>query len=59
MHIVFRSELKPKLHDYRTVQFQATVKPAEKANLLFELVQHQGHNAKQNNITLAEAAIAQ
>lgn len=53
-HIVFRSSLKPTLFDYRTVQFQATVPPATKTNLLFEVVQKQGHNEKQNNITLEE-----
>ncbi len=58
-HIVFRSSLKPTLFDYRTVQFQTQIAPAAKANLLFELVQHQGHNAKQNNITLEETQIGQ
>jgi hypothetical protein len=51
-HVVFRSSLNPSLHDYRTVQFQATVNPAEKRDLVYELVTKQGHNAKQNNVTL-------
>jgi hypothetical protein len=55
--IVFRSDLKPTLFDYRTVQFQTTVAPATKANLMFELVQHQGRNAKQNHITLEQAEV--
>jgi hypothetical protein len=56
-HIVFRSGLKAKNHDYQTVQYTATVKPAEKANLLYEVVQHQGRNAKQQNVTVEEAEI--
>ena len=55
--IIFRSSLKPTLFDFRTVQFQTTVAPATKANLLFELVQHQGRNAKQNHIVLEEAEV--
>jgi len=51
-HVVFRSALKPVLHDYRTPQFQATVPAATKTDLLFEVVRHQGRNAKQNNVTL-------
>jgi hypothetical protein len=56
-HMIFRSSLKPTLHDYRTVQFQTTVQPSAKANLMFELLQHQGRNAKQSNITLEEAQV--
>ena len=52
--IIFRSSLKPILFDFRTVQFQTTVAPAAKTNLLFELVQHQGRNAKQNHVTLED-----
>ncbi len=57
-HIVFRSQLKPKLHDYQTVEFTAKVAPAKKADLVFEVVRKQGTNAKQNNITLEAAALA-
>jgi hypothetical protein len=56
-HIVFRSALEPTLHDYQTVQFQKHVATGEKADLLFELVQHQGYNAKQQNVTLEQAEI--
>ena len=55
--MVFRSGLKAKNHDYQTVEYTATVKPGEKADLLYEIVQHQGHNAKQNNVTVEEAEI--
>jgi hypothetical protein len=53
-HIVFRSQLEPKLHDFQTVQFTARVKPGEKKELRYEVIQRQGHNAKQNNVTLEE-----
>jgi hypothetical protein len=56
-HVVFRSELNPALHDFQTVQFGRTVEPAKKADLLFEIVRHQGRNAKQNNVTLEKAEI--
>jgi hypothetical protein len=56
-HVVFRSELNPTLYDFQTVQFGRTVEPAKKADLLFEIVRHQGRNAKQNNVTLEKAEI--
>jgi len=56
-HVTFRSRLEPRLHDYQTVQFATRVQPGDKKNLLFEVVQRQGHNAKQNNVTLEEANI--
>ncbi len=51
-HIVFRSQLDPKLHDYQTVEYTTTVPPGKRADLLQEIIVHQGHNAKQNNVTL-------
>ena len=56
-HVVFRSGLKPALHDYQTVQFTATVEPAKRADLLFEIVRHQGRNSKQSNVTLETAEV--
>jgi len=56
-HVVFRSKLKAKNFDFQTVEYTATVKPAEKANLLYELLQHQGRNAKQQNVTVEEAEV--
>jgi hypothetical protein len=53
-HVIFRSLLEPKLHDYQTVEFAAKVQPGDKNDLLFEVVQRQGHNAKQGNVTLEE-----
>ena len=54
-HVVFRSALRPVQHDYRTVQFAATIGPATKSDLRFEVLRHQGRNAKQNNVTLEES----
>jgi hypothetical protein len=56
-HIVFRSSLEAKNHDYQTVEYTAAVKPGEKAELPYEVVQHQGRNAKQNNVTLEKAEV--
>ncbi len=53
-HVVFRSDLDPRLHDYRTVQYGAQIDAGEKRELSYELVTHQGYNAKQDNVTLAE-----
>ena len=53
-HAVFRSMLNPVLHDYRTVQFSSGVDAGKKADLLFELVNHQGHNARQNHVALED-----
>ncbi len=56
-HILFRSSLEAKNHDYQTVEYTATVEPAEKAELPYEVVQHQGRNAKQSNVTLEKAEV--
>jgi hypothetical protein len=56
-HVTFRSLLAPKLHDYRTVQFGTTVAAGKKADLKFEIIRHQGHNAKQNNVTLEQGEV--
>jgi len=55
--VTFRSELEAKNHDFQTVQYTAAVKPGEKAELLYEIVQRQGHNAEQNNVTIERAAV--
>jgi hypothetical protein len=55
-HVVFKSKLAAKLHDYQTVQFSAGVEPG-KRDLPFEIVRHQGRNAKQSNVTLEDAEI--
>jgi hypothetical protein len=57
-HVVFRSQLEPKLHDYQTVEFLSRVAAGKRADLLFEVVRKQGTSVKQNNVTLESAAIA-
>jgi hypothetical protein len=56
-HVTFRSLLEPKLHDYRTVQFATTVAAGKKADLTFEIIRRQGHNAKQNTVTLEQGEV--
>ena len=56
-HIVFRSGLGAKNFDYQTVQYSATVKPGQKSDLLYEVLQHQGRNTKQNSVTVEEGSI--
>jgi len=56
-HVIFHSDLPAENHDFQTVQFTAAVKPGEKAELLYEIVQMQGRNAKQNNVTIERAKV--
>jgi hypothetical protein len=57
-HVVFRSQLDPKLHDFQTIEYTATIPAGKRADLLQELVVHQGHNAKQNNVTLEAGGVS-
>jgi hypothetical protein len=57
-HVVFRGRLDPKLHDFQTVEYTATLPAGKRADLLQEIVRHQGRNAKQNNVTLEAADVA-
>jgi hypothetical protein len=56
-HVIFRSQLNVANHDFRTVQYTATVRAGEQADLLYEVLVHQGRNAKQNNVTLEAAEV--
>ena len=56
-HVVFRSQLDPKLHDYQTVEYKTTMPTGKRVALLQEIVRHQGRNAKQNNVTLETADV--
>jgi hypothetical protein len=56
-HVDFRSRLSPTLHDYQTVQFTTTLQSGKKTELPFEIVRHQGRNARQNNVTLVDADV--
>jgi hypothetical protein len=49
---VFRSNLDPKLYDFRSPEFAAEVAAGEKELLRYELVMHQGRNQKQTHVTL-------
>ncbi len=56
-YVVFRSELPAKNYDYQTVEYTAAVKPAEKVDLMYEVVQHQDQLAKQNNVTIERTPV--
>lgn len=56
-HVLFRSQLEPKMFDYQTVEVSAKVEAGAEKDLPFEVLQHQGHNAKQSNVTLETAAV--
>jgi hypothetical protein len=56
-HVVFKSQLKPTSFDFQTAQFTASVEAGKKSDLLFEIVRHQGRNAKQANVILEEGEI--
>jgi len=56
-HVVFRSGLDAKNHDYRTVQYTAAVKAGEKTDLVYEILEHQGRNKKQDNVTIEQAVV--
>jgi hypothetical protein len=56
-HIIYKSLLEPKLHDYQTVELHTTVPAGKKADNFFEIVRKQGTSAKQNNITLEKAEV--
>ncbi len=55
--VLFRSRLDAKLHDFRTVEFTATVAPSEKKNLYHEVVYRQGYNQKQNRVHIESADV--
>ncbi len=51
-HIVIRCPFDARLHDFQTVEYSTSVEPGKSADLRCEIVQHQGRNAKQNNVTI-------
>lgn len=57
-HVIFKSQLEPKLHDYQTVEFKSTVAAGKQVDLLFEVSRLQGTSAKQNNVTLQDGDVA-
>jgi len=58
-HVVFRSGLEAKNHDYRTVQYTAAIEAGRKVDLLYEILEHQGRNKKQDNVTIEQTSIEQ
>ena len=56
-HVDFQSQLKPVLFDFQTVEFTATVDAGKKQDFLFQITRRQGHNAKQNNVTLVDGIV--
>jgi hypothetical protein len=50
--VVFRSGLPAKNHDYQTVEYTAAVGAGAKAELQYEVLTHQGHNARQNRVVV-------
>ncbi len=51
-HVIFRSDLDPVLHDYRSPQFTSRIAAGDKADLPYHLVFLQGHLHEQDNVTL-------
>lgn len=54
---IFRSQLEPELHDFRTVQFTTQVKAGEKTTLLHEVITKQGKNALKDNVELLRGKV--
>ena len=50
--VIFRSALAAKNHDYQTVEYTANVPVGAKTDLAYEVVTHQGRNAKQQHVTV-------
>ena len=56
-HVMFRSSLPAKNFDYHTAEYTQEIVAGRKADLLYEIVQHQGHSKKQDNVTIEKAEI--
>ena len=53
--VVFRSRLPAKTHDYNTVEYTARIDAGAKADLQYEVLTHQGHNARQSHVVVEGA----
>lgn len=53
--VMFHSKLPATLHDFRTVQFTATVAPAQRADLAYRATTRQGINAGQQRVVIEPA----
>jgi hypothetical protein len=56
--ITFRSGLSPVLHDYQTIELKTSVEAAKQTDLLYEVIQHQEHNAHQNQVVVENGEVA-
>lgn len=57
-HITFRSAIpEVKLFDFQTVEFRTMVNAGQRVDLLHEVVNSQGRNQKQNNVTLVQGDV--
>ena len=56
-HVVFRSSLEAKNHDYRTVEYTASAKAGQRLDLPSEVVWLHGRSQKQNNVTVEKAEV--
>ena len=52
--VTFRSKLKAKSHNYRTVEFKAEVPAGGKRDLKHEVITRNGYNAKQQRVELVD-----
>ncbi len=52
--VIFHSTLSPTPHDFRTVQFAATVAPGEKKDLTYRVLTKQGTNQEEQRVTLRD-----
>jgi hypothetical protein len=57
--VVFRSSLSARNHDHQTVQYIASAKPGQRADFLYEVLQHQGRNAKHDNVAVEKVPMRQ
>lgn len=51
-HVLFISELNPKLYDFQSPEFQATIPARTKRDLAYTVTTKNGYNGKQSNVTL-------
>jgi hypothetical protein len=52
--VTFRSKLKAKSHNYRTVEFKADISAGDKRDLKHEVIIRNGYNAKQQRVEVVE-----
>jgi hypothetical protein len=52
--VTFRSQLKAKSHNYRTVEFKAEISAGDKKELKHEVIIRSGYNAKQQRVEVIE-----